>query len=96
MRFPLAAAAAAVALDEVLLEMERLDLGPRDDHLDAGRALDELRDPGARVAAPRLEVGTDPRAQRFRLPDVEDVGTLAAKEVHTRLRRKSLQRITNV
>ena len=33
-----------VALDEVLLEVQRLDLGAGDDHLDVGDARDELRD----------------------------------------------------
>ena len=42
-----------VALDEVLLEVERLDLGAGDDRLDVGDAVDELVDPGAVVAAAR-------------------------------------------
>src|SRR5262249_47612551 len=45
-----------VPLDEVLLEVERLDLGPGDDRLDVGRPCDELVDPGTRVPAPGLEV----------------------------------------
>ena len=43
-----------MALDEVLLEMERLGLALRDDHLDALDALDELVDPRTRVV-PRLK-----------------------------------------
>ena len=50
-----------VALDEVLLEVERLRLGARDDDLDVVDALDELRGPETRVAA--LEVAAHTRAQ---------------------------------
>ncbi len=46
----------AVALDEVLLEVQRLDLRSGDDRLDVGRPVDELIDAGATVAPPSLEV----------------------------------------
>ena len=62
-----------VALDEVLLEMERLDLAAGDDRLDLGDALGERVDPGAGVAAPGLEVLAHARAQRLRLADVENL-----------------------
>ena len=45
-----------VALDEVLLEVERLDLGRGHDHLEVGDPPDEIRDRGTGVAAPGLEV----------------------------------------
>jgi hypothetical protein len=80
-----------VALDEVLLEVERLDLGARHDHLQVGDPADEVRDRGPRVAASRLEVGADTRPQRLRLAHVEDVCLLVAKEVDARLGRQALQ-----
>ena len=58
-----------VALDEVLLEMERFGLVAGDDHLDVGDAVRELPDRRAAVSA--LEVAAHARAQRLRLPDVE-------------------------
>src|SRR5437867_9928806 len=55
----------AVALDEVLLEVERLDLAPGHDRLDVGDPVDQLVDADPRVAAPCLEVLADARAERF-------------------------------
>jgi hypothetical protein len=49
-----------VALDQVLLEVERLDLCVGDDHLDVGDALRELRDRRAPAGA-RLEVAAHAR-----------------------------------
>src|SRR5207253_8140223 len=79
-----------VALDEVLLQMEGLDLRAGDDHLDVGDPVLQLPDPRARVAA-LLEVAPDARAQRLRLPDVEHVSAVAAEEVDARLRRQRPQ-----
>ena len=79
-----------VPLDEVLLEVQRLDLGARDDHLDVVHALRQLRDRRP-VAAARLEVRAHARAQRLRLADVEDLALLVAEEVDARLRREALQ-----
>ena len=78
-----------VPLDEVLLQVQRLDLGPGHDHLEVGDARDELRDRGA-LSAGRLEVRAHARAQRLRLADVEHVAALVAEQVDARLRRKSL------
>jgi hypothetical protein len=72
----------AVPLDEVLLEVQRLDLCLGDDRLDRLDAPGHLPDPGARVARAGLEVGADARPQRFRLADVEHVAPRAAEEVH--------------
>jgi hypothetical protein len=69
-----------VALDEVLLEVERLALGLGDDHLHVLDAGDEIRDSEPGVAP--AEVGADPRPQRLRLPDVEHAAAGAPKEVH--------------
>ena len=86
-----------VALDEVLLEVERLDLAAGDDHLEVGDPRHELRDRGAAVAAPRLEVGAHARPQRLRLADVEHVALLVPEEVDARLRgRKRLQLLLDV
>ena len=71
-----------VALDEVLLEVERLRLALRDDHLETRDPPHELADPGPRVAA--VEVRAHAGAQRLRLPDVEDLVALVAKEVDAR------------
>jgi len=49
-----------VPLHEVLLEVQRLDLGPGDDHLDVGDALRQLADLRAAVTSP-LEVRPDAR-----------------------------------
>jgi hypothetical protein len=79
-----------VALDEVLLEMERLGLALCDDHVDPVDPLDELFDPGAHVATP-VEVAAHTGPERLRLPDVEDVVAVVAKEVDTRACRKLSQ-----
>src|SRR5207245_1582443 len=60
-----------VPLDEVLLEVERLDLAARHDDLDVLHARRQLRDLRAPVAR-SLEVRAHARAQRLRLADVED------------------------
>ena len=85
-----------VPLDEVLLEVERLDLGAGDDHLEVGDPRDEVGDRRAGVAAAGLEVRADARPQRLRLADVEDLAPLVAEEVDARLRRKRLQLARNV
>ena len=69
-----------VALDEVLLEMQRLRLRAGDDDLDVGDALGELRASHPRVAT--LEVAAHPRAQRLRLAHVQHFARLVAEEVH--------------
>ena len=74
-----------VALDQVLLEVERLHLGRRDDHLDLLHALDQPVEPEPGVAA--AEVRAHARAQRLRLPDVEHGALGVAEEVDARLRR---------
>ena len=75
-----------VALDEVLLEMQRLRLGRGDDHLDPADPPDHPLDPQATVAP--VEVAAHPGPQRLRLPDVEDVVALVTKEVHARAARE--------
>src|SRR5437764_1366584 len=79
-----------VALDEVLLEVQRLDLALRDDHLDVVHAVGQLRDRGA-VAATRLEVRADAGAQGLRLADVEHLPAPVAEEVDARPRREVLE-----
>ena len=78
-----------VALDEVLLEVERLGLGARDDDLDVFHALDEPG--GAEPPVAALEVAADPRTQRFRLPHVQDLAVPVAKEVDARPAWKRLE-----
>ena len=80
-----------VPLDEVLLEVERLDLAAGDDHLEVGDPRHEPRDRGAVVAAALLEVGAHARPQRLRLADVEHVAALVPEEIDARLRRERLQ-----
>ena len=60
--------------------MESLRLVPRDDDLDVGDPLDELCLPDPPVAA-TLEVVADAGAQRLRLPDVQHLAPLVAKQV---------------
>ena len=79
-----------VSLDEVLLEVQGLDLGVRDDHLDVGDASRKLRHRRARVGG-GLEVAPDARTQRLRLPDVEHVAPRVPEQVDARLRREGLQ-----
>jgi hypothetical protein len=81
-----------VALDEVLLEVQCLDLVLRDDHLDLGDPLGQLPDRGARVGA-LLEVRADARPQRLGLADVEHVPLGVAKQVDARPRRQRFQLI---
>ena len=80
-----------VTLHEVLLEMERLDLVLRDDHLDVLDPLRKLANGGARVDSGGLEVRANARPQRLRLADVEDVALAVAEEVDARLRGNRLQ-----
>ena len=80
-----------VALDEVLLEVERLDLGRGHDHLEVGDPPDEIRDRGTGVAAPGLEVRAHARPQRLRLAHVEHVALLVAEQIDARLRGQALQ-----
>ena len=79
-----------VALDEVLLEVERLDLAAGHDHLDVGDARRQAADLRAAVRRP-LEVRADARAQRLRLADVEDVAVRVAEQVDARPRGERLQ-----
>jgi hypothetical protein len=79
-----------VALDEVLLEVEGLDLGVRDDHLDVGDAPRQLRHRRARVGG-RLEVAPDAGTKRLRLPDVQHVAPFVPEQVDAGLRRERLQ-----
>src|SRR5207342_2013497 len=83
-----------VPLDEILLEVERLGLALRHDHLDPVDALDELADARAGVAA-AVPVAPDAGTQRFRLADVEDLVALVAKQVHARTRRQPFQLLPN-
>ncbi len=79
-----------VALDEVLLDVERLDLGARDDHLDVLDQADEPAHLRAPVAA-SLEVRAHTRAQRLRLSDVQHAAVLVAEQVDARLRWQRAQ-----
>src|SRR5581483_10067632 len=82
----------AVALDEVLLEMELLYLGARDDYLDVRHALRQLAD--LRTAVGRaLEVRSDARAKRLRLAYVQDIPLPVPEEIHARPRRQRLELI---
>ena len=83
-----------VALDEVLLEVERLRLGTRHDDLDVRDPLHELRSPRPSVAA--LEVAPDARAERLRLADVEHLASLVAEEVHAGTPRERSQIVYEV
>jgi nucleotide-binding universal stress UspA family protein len=74
-----------VALDEVLLEVQRLDLVLGDDHLDVRHPLRELANRRAGVGA-LLEVRANARPQGLRLPDVQHVPTSVAEEVDARAR----------
>ena len=78
-----------MALDEVLLEVQRLRFRARDDDLDVADSLGQLRGPHARVAA--LEVAAHARAQRLRLSHVQDLATLVSKEIDARPARKRLE-----
>ncbi len=81
----------AVALDQVLLEVEGFDLAAGDDRLDPCGAFDERVDPGPVVAPAGLEVLAHARAQRLRLPDVEHLVGCVAEEVDARARGQPLQ-----
>ena len=83
-----------VALDEVLLEVQRLRLALGDDHLDPVDPLDQLLDPGADVAA-AVEVAAHAGPERLRLADVEDLVAVAAKEIDARARRQPTELAPN-
>ena len=78
------------ALDQVLLEVQRLDLVAGRDRLDLGHPLDQLGNAGAPVAA-GAEVAAHARAQRFRLADVENAPLLVVEEVDAGCGRKRPQ-----
>ena len=69
----------AVPLDEVLLEVERLRLRSRHDHLDVRDPPHELR--GPRTPVSPLEVTAHTVSERLRLPHVEHLPRLVAEEV---------------
>ena len=83
-----------VALDEVLLQMQRLGLGRRDDDLDPRHPRHHAADALATVAA--VEVAAHARPQGLRLAHVEDVVAPVAKEVHARVARKRSQLLANL
>ena len=76
-----------VALDEVLLEVQRLRLALRDDHLDAPDPVDHPVDADAHVGA-AVEVAAHASPERLRLADVEDVVAIPAEEVDARAARQ--------
>ena len=84
----------AMALDEVLLEMERLGLVAGDDDLDVRDHRGELG--RSRPAVRALEVAAHARAQRLRLPDVEHVAVFVPEEVDPRGARERLQLLFKV
>ena len=75
-----------VALDEVLLQMERLDLGVGHDHLEVGDPLGQAADPGA-----GLKIAAHARPKRLRLADVEHLAAVVVEQVDARFRRQRLQ-----
>src|SRR5262245_3778061 len=79
-----------VPLDEVLLEMQRLDLAARDDHLDVRDPLGQLRD-GVPDVCGSLEIAANARAQRLGLAHVEDLAARVAEDVDAGLRRQSFE-----
>jgi len=79
-----------VPLDEVLLEVERLDLVLGDDDLDVLDALGQLLDRRARVVA-LLEVRADAVSQGLGLAHVEHLPGLVPEEVDARLRGERFQ-----
>src|SRR2546430_15972714 len=66
-------------MNESLLQVQRLRLVPRDDHLHVGDASEELS--CARTDVPTLEIAADARAQRLPLADVADLAALVAQQV---------------
>jgi hypothetical protein len=83
-----------MALDEVLLEVQRLDLVRRHDHLEVGDPLGQLR--LLVLADALLEVAPYPRPQRLRLADVEHATAGVSKDVDARLCRQPLQLLLEV
>ena len=79
-----------VPLDEILLEMERLDLVLGDDDLDVLDPIGQLLDRRASVGA-LLEVGPHPGPQRLRLADVQHLAGPVPKQVNPGPRRHGLQ-----
>ncbi len=83
-----------VALDEVLLQVERLDLAAGDDDLDVGDPLRQLPDLHAAVAR-ALEVRTHARTQRLRLADVKNIAVGVPEEIDAGLRRQCFELTLN-
>jgi hypothetical protein len=83
-----------VALDEVLLEVERLDLVRGHDHLEVGDPVGQLR--LLVLADALLEVAPHPRPQRLRLADVEHPAAGVSKDVDARLCGQPLQLLLEV
>jgi hypothetical protein len=81
-----------VALDEVLLQVQRFDLVPGNDDLDVGHVRNELR-----LRPPRLrralKVAAYAWPQRLRLADVEHAAALVPEEVDARPAGQGLQRL---
>ncbi len=71
----------AVALDQVLLQVERFRLRRGDDHLDVAHPLDQAADALPCVAR-AVEVAAHATAQALRLADVQHLASLPAEEVH--------------
>ena len=78
-----------VALDERLLEMERLRLAAGDDHLEVGDPAGEVGDAAAALSG--LEVGAYAGPQRLGLADVEHLALGVTEEVDARLGGQGLQ-----
>ncbi len=82
----------SMPLDEVLLEMKRLDLAAGDDHLDIGHARRQELDRGPAVGR-LLEVRANAGAERLRLAHVQHLARVVAEQVDARLRRERLELI---
>ena len=85
-----------VALDEVLLEVERLDLGAGDDHLEVGDRGRRAAPIPCRVSPERWKYAPNAWPQRLRLADVQHLSRAVAKEVDARLRRQALELVLDV
>jgi hypothetical protein len=81
----------SVTLDQVLLEVQRLDFVLGDDHLDVVDPLRQLLERCPGLAA-LLEVRTHSRPQRLGLPDVENTPFFVVEEVDTRPGWQALER----
>jgi hypothetical protein len=80
-----------VPLDEVLLEVERLDLAPGHDHLQVGDPGHHPRHGRALIAASGLEIRADAGPQRPGLADVEHLPAVVPEQVDAGLRGQSLE-----